>query len=91
MYTSTYRIGLWAEIINKTGDLLVAIACNFYRYFYAKNGKDTLHDAVGIVYQNIDPTPEEILKDCQTFLQMDIGYELRKLSIQNYLYFEKKT
>lgn len=58
-YTSTSRAGLCPEIINKTQNLSVGIAYdNFDRFFNTKTGKDTLHDTVGIIYQNIDSTRE---------------------------------
>lgn len=60
-YTSTSRAGLCPEIINRTDNLSVGIAYdNFDRFVDTKTGKDTLHDTVGIIYQNIDPTLENI-------------------------------
>lgn len=60
-YTSTSRAGLCPEIINRTDNLSVGIAYdNFDRFVDTKTGKDTLHDTVGIIYQNIDPTLENV-------------------------------
>ncbi|KAK9876484.1 hypothetical protein WA026_012796 [Henosepilachna vigintioctopunctata] len=60
-YTSTSRAGLCSEVINRTDNLSVGIAYdNFDRFVDTKTGKETLHDTVGIIYQNIDPTLENI-------------------------------
>lgn len=60
-YTSTSRAGLCPEVINRIDNLSVGTAYdNFDRFVDTKTGKDTLHDTVGIIYQNIDPTLENI-------------------------------
>ncbi|GBP39646.1 hypothetical protein EVAR_25469_1 [Eumeta japonica] len=60
-YTSTSRAGLRPEVINRTDNLSVGIAYdNFDRFVDTKTGKDTLHDTVWIIYQNIDSTLENI-------------------------------
>lgn len=47
------------EVINKTSNLSTGVAFdNFDRFVETKTGKDTLHDTVGIIYQNIDPNTQ---------------------------------
>lgn len=54
-FTSTLRTGLCPEAINKTQDLSAGVAYdNYDRFVETTTGKDTLHDTVGIIYQNIN-------------------------------------
>lgn len=54
-FTSTLRTGLCPEAINKTQDLSAGVAYDNYDSFVeTKAGKDTLHDTLGIIYQNIN-------------------------------------
>lgn len=54
-YTSIAKSSLCPENIKKTPDLCTGVAYdNFDRFVETRNGKDTLHDTVGIIYQNID-------------------------------------
>lgn len=46
---------LCPEAIKKLPNLSTGVAFDFHRYVETKSGKDTLHDTVGIIYQNIDP------------------------------------
>ncbi|GFU15708.1 uncharacterized protein TNCV_1269231 [Trichonephila clavipes] len=59
-YSSVSRTGICPEAVNKNENLSTGMAFdNFDRFVDTKNGKDTLHDTVGIIYQNIDPNFEE--------------------------------
>ncbi|GFX58424.1 hypothetical protein TNCV_320061 [Trichonephila clavipes] len=59
-YSSVSRTGICPEAVNKNENLSTGMAFdNFNRFVDTKNGKDTLHDTVGIIYQNIDPNFEE--------------------------------
>ncbi|GFV55520.1 uncharacterized protein TNCV_2020461 [Trichonephila clavipes] len=59
-YSSVSRTGICSEAVNKNENLLTGMAFdNFDRFVDTKNGKDTLHDTVGIIYQNVDPNFEE--------------------------------
>ncbi|GFU94346.1 uncharacterized protein TNCV_4368201 [Trichonephila clavipes] len=59
-YSSVSRTGLCPEAVNKNENLSTGMAFdNFDRFVDTKNGKDTLHDTVGIIYQNTDPNFEE--------------------------------
>ncbi|KAL4702142.1 hypothetical protein ACJJTC_019418 [Scirpophaga incertulas] len=60
-YTSVEKSSVCPETIKKSPDLCTGLAFdNFDRFVETKTGKDTLHDTVGIIYQNIDMnTPDE--------------------------------
>ena len=60
-YTSIQKSSLCPEIIKKSPNLSTGVAYdNFDRFVETKSGKDTLHDTVGIIYQNVDlDTPHE--------------------------------
>ena len=54
-YTSMEKSSLCPEKIVKKSGLFTGVAYdNFDRYVETSSGKDTLHDTVGIIYQNID-------------------------------------
>lgn len=54
-YTSIQKSSLCPETIRKSGHLSTGVAYdNFDRFVETKSGKDTLHDTVGIIYQNLD-------------------------------------
>lgn len=45
------------EAIKKNPNLCTGVAYdNFDRFVETKDGKDTLHDTVGIIYENVDPS-----------------------------------
>ncbi|KAG8177854.1 hypothetical protein JTE90_027120 [Oedothorax gibbosus] len=60
-YTSVQKSESCPETIVKSPHLCTGVAFdNFDRFVETKSGKDTLHDTVGIIYQNIDlHTPDE--------------------------------
>ncbi|CAH2103948.1 unnamed protein product [Euphydryas editha] len=54
-YTSIEKSSVCPETIKKSPDLCTGVAFdNFDRFVETKTGKDTLHDTVGIIYQNVD-------------------------------------
>lgn len=54
-YTSIEKSSLCPETIKKSQHLSTGVAYdNFDRFVETKSGKDTLHDTVGIIYQNLD-------------------------------------
>lgn len=54
-YTSIEKSTLCPEKIKKNHNLFTGVAYdNFDRFVETTNGKDTLHDTVGIIYQNIE-------------------------------------
>lgn len=54
-FTSIEKSSLCPEIIIKKPTLCTGVAYdNFDRFVETSSGKDTLHDTVGIIYQNID-------------------------------------
>ncbi|KAG8177890.1 hypothetical protein JTE90_001721 [Oedothorax gibbosus] len=61
-YTSVQKSESCPETIVKSPHLCTGVAFdNFDRFVETKSGKDTLHDTVGIIYQNIDlHTPDEL-------------------------------
>lgn len=64
-YTSIKKSSVCPETIKKSPHLCTGVAYNnFDRFVERKSGKDTLHDTVGIIYQNFDsdiPDESEIL------------------------------
>lgn len=60
-YTSIQASSICPETIVKSPHLFTGVAFdNFDKFVETNNGKDTLHDTVGIIYQNIDlDTPDE--------------------------------
>lgn len=55
-YTSLKKSNVCPETIKKSSHLCTGVAFdNFDRFVETRNGKDTLHDTVGIIYQNVDP------------------------------------
>lgn len=54
-YTSLQKSNVCPELIKKLPYLCIGVAFdNFDRFVETTNGKDTLHDTVGIIYQNVD-------------------------------------
>lgn len=54
-YTSIQQSSICPEAIIKSPHLCTGVAFdNFDRFVETNSGKDTLHDTVGIIYQNID-------------------------------------
>lgn len=54
-YTSFEQSSLYPEMIKRNPDLFTGVAYdNFDRFVETINGKDTLHDTIGIIYQNIE-------------------------------------
>nr|XP_046473658.1 uncharacterized protein LOC124214934 isoform X2 [Neodiprion pinetum] len=54
-FTSMKKSSLCPEKIKKKPELFTGVAYdNFDRFVETSSGKDTLHDTVGIIYQNID-------------------------------------
>ncbi|GBP52408.1 hypothetical protein EVAR_4691_1 [Eumeta japonica] len=59
-YTSFEKSSLCPETIKKNPELFTGVAYdNFDRFVETTNGKDTLHDTVGIIYQNIEVNTTE--------------------------------
>ncbi|GBP33294.1 hypothetical protein EVAR_30882_1 [Eumeta japonica] len=59
--TSVSRTEICPEVINKEENLVAGMAFdNYDRFVDTKTGKDTLHDTVGIMYQNIDPNNDNV-------------------------------
>ncbi|XP_044730781.1 uncharacterized protein C2orf42 [Chrysoperla carnea] len=60
-YTSIQQSSICPEAIVKSPHLCTGVAFdNFDRFVETNSGKDTLHDTVGIIYQNIDlDNPDE--------------------------------
>jgi len=59
-YTSIEQSSLFPEKIKKKPELFTGVAFdNFDRFVETTSGKDTLHDTVGIIYQNIDSNTTE--------------------------------
>ncbi|GBP23631.1 hypothetical protein EVAR_80248_1 [Eumeta japonica] len=60
-YSSVSRTEICPEVINKEENLVAGMAFdNYDRFVDTKTGKDTLHDTVGIMYQNIDPNNDNV-------------------------------
>ncbi|CAG9834603.1 unnamed protein product [Diabrotica balteata] len=60
-FSSVSRTEICPEVINKEENLVAGVAFdNYDRFVDTKTGKDTLHDTVGIMYQNIDPKDPNI-------------------------------
>lgn len=54
-FSSIQKSSLCPEAIKKIPNLCTGVAFdNFDRFVETKSGKDTLHDTVGIIYQNVD-------------------------------------
>lgn len=59
-FSSVSRAGVCPEAINRDGNRSTGMVFDNYDTFVeTKNGKDTLHDTVGIIYQNIEEGEEE--------------------------------
>ncbi|CAH0721911.1 unnamed protein product, partial [Brenthis ino] len=60
-YTSIQKSTLCPETIKKTHNLCTGVAYdNFDRFVETGSGKDTLHDTVGIIYQNLDQDNQDL-------------------------------
>lgn len=60
-FSSVSRSEICPEVINKEENLVAGMAFdNYDRFVDTKTGKDTLHDTVGIMYQNINPTDDGV-------------------------------
>lgn len=58
-FASSNRFEICPEDISRTTNLCTGLAFNnFDRFVDTPSGKDTLHDTVGIIYQNIDNTAQ---------------------------------
>lgn len=59
-YTSFEKSSLYPETIKRNPELFTGVAYdNFDRFVETTSGKDTLHDTVGIIYQNIEANTTE--------------------------------
>lgn len=67
----TNRAEVCPAEIKKKSYLSTGVAFdNYDRFVETLTGKDTLHDTVGIIYQNIDDSEEETTEDVQTNIDL---------------------